>query len=150
MSKPRYPWWGYAKSMVRRYPGLRKEYNELLEQSVVPGYSAAPSGGGDVRKVECTALRQLPKPYQQELESVESAVRHTKAFKDGQERMQLIDLIYWRQTHTLSGASLKCNVDYSTGKRWHNDFIRCVGAFYGLLPMDDRTENEKNLEFPKS
>ena len=41
-------------------------------------------------------------------------------------------------------------VDYSTGKRWHNDFIRCVGAFYGLLPMDDRTENEKNLEFPKS
>lgn len=136
--------------MVRRYPGLRKEYNELLEQSVVPGYSAAPSGGGDVRKAECTALRQLPKPYQQELESVESAVRHTKAFKDGQERMQLIDLIYWRQTHTLSGASLKCNVDYSTGKRWHNDFIRCVGAFYGLLPMDDRTENEKNLEFPKS
>ena len=150
MSKPRYPWWSYAKSMVRRYPGLRKEYNEIIEQSVVPGYSPAPGGGGDPRKAESAALRELPRPYQQELESVESAVRHTKAFKDGSERIQLIDLIYWRQTHTLSGASLKCNVDYSTGKRWHNDFIRCVGAFHGLLPVADRSETEKNIEFPKS
>lgn len=150
MSEPRYPWWGYAKSMVRNYPGLRKEYNELIAQSVVPGYSAAPGGGGDPRKVESAALRVLPSPYQKEMESVESAIRHTKVFKDGEERIKLIDLIYWRRTHTLSGAALKCNVDYSTGKRWHRDFIRCVGAFHGLLPVADRTESEKNIDFLKS
>lgn len=150
MSEPRYPWWGYAKSMVRNYPGLRKEYNELITQSVVPGYSAAPGGGGDPRKAESAALRVLPSPYQKEMESVESAIRHTKVFKDGEERIKLIDLIYWRRTHTLSGAALKCNVDYSTGKRWHRDFIRCVGAFHGLLPVADRTETEKNIDFLKS
>ena len=150
MSEPRYPWWGYAKSMVRNYPGLRKEYNELIAQSVVPGYSAAPGGGGDPRKAESAALRVLPSPYQKEMESVESAIRHTKVFKDGEERIKLIDLIYWRRTHTLSGAALKCNVDYSTGKRWHRDFIRCVGAFHGLLPVADRTETEKNIDFLKS
>lgn len=136
--------------MVRRYPGLRKEYNELIEQSVVPGYSAVPGGGSDQRKAECAALRELPRPYQQELESVESAVRHTKAFKDGSERIALIDLMYWRRTHNLVGASIQCNVDESTGKRWHNDFIRCVGAFHGLLPLADRKESEKNIDFPKS
>lgn len=150
MSEPRYPWWGYAKSMVRNYPGLRKEYNELIAQSVVPGYSAAPGGGGDPRKAESAALRELPSPYQKEMESVECAIRHTKVFKDGEERIKLIDLIYWRRTHTLSGAALKCNVDYSTGKRWHRDFIRCVGAFHGLLPVADRTETEKNIDFLKS
>lgn len=150
MSKPRYPWWSYAKSMVRRYPGLRKEYNEIIEQSVVPGYSPAPGGGGDLRKAESAALRQLPRPYQQELESVESAIRHTKAFKDGGDRIMLIDLMYWRRTHNLVGASIQCHVDESTGKRWHNDFIRCVGAFHGLLPLADRKGNEKNIEFPKS
>ena len=136
--------------MVRNYPGLRKEYNELITQSVVPGYSAAPGGGGDPRKAESAALRVLPSPYQKEMESVESAIRHTKVFKDGEERIKLIDLIYWRRTHTLSGAALKCNVDYSTGKRWHRDFIRCVGAFHGLLPVADRTETEKNIDFLKS
>ena len=136
--------------MVRNYPGLRKEYNELITQSVVPGYSAAPGGGGDPRKAESAALRVLPSPYQKEMESVESAIRHTKVFKDGEERIKLIDLIYWRRTHTLSGAALKCNVDYSTGKRWHRDFIRCVGAFHGLLPVADRTETEKNIDLLKS
>lgn len=146
MSNTRYGWWGYAKDMIRRYPALRKEYDEMLEQNIVPHYSAVPGGGGATRKVEGVALRTLPKPYQQELESVSSAVRHTQAFRDGDERIKLISLVYWKQTHTLSGAALQCNVDYSTAKRWHKDFVRCVGAFHGLLPAADRAENEKNLE----
>lgn len=145
MSKPRYGWWSYAKDMIRRYPLLQKEYNSLLEQSIVPQYSGMPGGSGESRKVEAVALRTLPSPYQKELESVECAVRYTQAFDDGAERVKLISLVYWRQTHTLEGAALKCHVDYSTARRWNRDFVRCVGAFHGLLPVADRSDTEKTI-----
>ena len=145
MSNPRYGWWSYVKDMIRRYPALCKEYDELLEQSIVPHYSAIPGGGSETRKAESVALRTLPFPYQKEMDSVGAALRHTQVFRDGEERIRLISLVYWKQSHTLTGAAMKCHVDYSTAKRWHKDFIRCVGAFHGLLPENDREEDEKTI-----
>ena len=118
MSNPKYDWWSYVKGMIRRYPKLRKQLEFCAE---------------------------LPSPYQEEYDSVTLACRHTETIDAGAERMRLISLIYWKKTHTLSGAALQCSVDYSTAKRWHKDFIRAVGAYYGLLPASDRTNTEMNL-----
>lgn len=137
MSKPRYGWWSYAKDMIRRYPALCKEYEDLHAQCIIPQYSGMPTGGGNARKVEAVAVRTLEQPYQKELDSVEAAVRFTGSYKDGDERLRLIELVYWKRSHTLTGAAMQCHVDYSTAKRWHNDFIRCVGMFFGLLPKEE-------------
>lgn len=32
MSKPRYPWWSYVKSMARRYPKLKRSAGTINEQ----------------------------------------------------------------------------------------------------------------------
>lgn len=65
------------------------------------------------------------KPFQNE--AVSRAVADTKSLVDGTERLSLIDLVFWKQTHTLAGAALMCNVSYDLAVMWHRDFIKLVG-----------------------
>lgn len=142
MSNPKYDWWGYVKGIIRRYPALRKDYDDIHTQCIVPHYSGMPSGGGDPRKVESVASRTLPGVQQKEFESMEAALRLTRSFKDGAERIELIDLMFWRKTHTLAGAALKVHVSERTAQRWHADFIKCVAGFYGFV-LDEKEKTEK-------
>ena len=110
MSKPRYDWWSYVKGMIRRYPELRRRYGALREGRLTADYSGMPRGGGDGRAVETT-----------------------EHYRNGQERLKVIELVLWKKTHNLQGAALQipCHVD--TAKVWHGDFIRLVASYYGLM-----------------
>ena len=94
VSRPRYDWWGYAKGMIRRYPGA------------------------------VTA---------RERRAVSEAVRQTLAMPDGEARMHLVDVIFWRRSHTLSGAAELCHVSERTARRWHTDFILLTAREFGLM-----------------
>ena len=65
------------------------------------------------------------KPFQ--CQAVKQAVDDTKSLDDGTERLNLINLVFWKQTHTLAGAALECHVSYETAVSWHRDFIKAVG-----------------------
>ncbi len=67
-----------------------------------------------------------------ERESVQRAIEKTKLLRNGEERLKLIDLVFWKQSHTLMGASYQCNISYETAVKWHGDFIRLVGIEMGL------------------
>lgn len=133
MSKPRYDWWPYAKGMIRRYPALKQEYDALHEQSITARYSGMPSGGGDGRTLERTAIRELPKTKQREFEAVKAAIARTSQLPNGKDRMQVVDLVLWKRSHTVEGAALAVPCAVSTAKAYHGDFIRAVAAEYGLL-----------------
>lgn len=68
-----------------------------------------------------------------ERSAVEAAVKETEQLADGGERLRLIDLVLWKQTHTLQGAALACYVSERTAQEWHRQFIRLVGQKRGLL-----------------
>lgn len=136
MSKPHYKWWGYAKSMIRDYPTLSREYDDLHSQSITQSYSGMPRGPSDGRGLERIAIRELPSTKQREYESVKMAIRDTQTCANGADRLRLIDLVYWRQTHTLKGAVKRIPCGVATGKRWNGDFIRLVAAYYGLMDGD--------------
>ena len=74
---------------------------------------------------EITAHSCRLKPFQ--ADAVKQAVDETKSFVDGTERLKLIDLVFWKQTHTLAGAACECNVSYDLAVIWHRDFIKAVG-----------------------
>ena len=67
-----------------------------------------------------------------ESEAVQRAIEKTKLLRDGEERLKLINLVFWKQSHTLFGASYQCNISYETAVKWHGDFIRLVGIEMGL------------------
>lgn len=137
MSKPRYKWWGYIKAVIRSYPGLKKEYEDLHEQSITAKISGMPCGGGVSRGTEDIAVRELSYTKQREYEAVRRAVEATRLMKTGKDRIELVDMVFWKKSHTLSGAAYKLSISETTAQRYHGEFIRLVARHYGLLDKED-------------
>lgn len=123
-------WRERAKRMIEAYPQLLKEKNELLSQPVTPNYNGMPGSHEAGRKTENTALQTLPREQQRMLDAVERAKTFTGRYQNSKQRMQLIDLVYWKKTHTLHGAAAKLHYSYDTIQEWNADFIKLVAAFY--------------------
>lgn len=133
MSKPRYNWWGHAKNLIRDYPELKQQYDDLHRQKVTQNYSGMPGGSGSGRTTEDIATRELPKCKQREYDAVSMAIDSTRRLPYGNDCLKMIELVYWKQTHTLAGAALVLNIHPQTGKNWNGDFIRRVGRNMGWL-----------------
>lgn len=97
--------------------------------------ATAPPGRSNncTRTVETAALRQLPPEEQRELDAVSAAIQTTARYRNGALRIKLIDLIYWRGTHSLTGAALAIHVSTPTARLWHNGFIELVDAYMRIL-----------------
>lgn len=138
MSKPRYDWWGYVKGMIRRYPALREEYQDLHSTSMVADYSGLPRGGGEARALESLAIRELPSTKQREYEAVRRAVEATERFRNGRDRLKVIQYVFWsgyKGRDILRCAALSIPCCYDTAQTYHEEFIYLVANFYGLLDV---------------
>ena len=127
MSSPRYDWWPYVKGMIRRYPELRRT-------KMSPNLTGMPSAHGQTSDpVADAALRELPEINRRELEAVQQAIEETRTLPNGKERLEMVRLVFWKKTHTLEGAAMKCHVSYVTARRWHGEFIKRTAQAFGLL-----------------
>lgn len=133
MSKPRYKWWSYAKAMIRDYPALCAELEELH----APGVSSLPlafvRSAGFTRNTEAIAIRELPKNRQREYEAVRRAVLQTGQLHSADTRLGLVDLVFWKRSHNITGAAQKLYISQSTAKSYSAEFITLVGKNFGLL-----------------
>lgn len=128
MSESKEPWWNYVKKVIRAYPDYRRELARLRRAvKITPKYNANGGGGGVSTPTEDLALMELPRKEQLRLEAVEKAIDDTRKLPNGKWRVEIIDRVYFRKSHTLTGAANCCHVSYGTAKRWHADFIRMVG-----------------------
>jgi hypothetical protein len=128
MSKPRYKWWPYVRKIIYEWPNLREWHDDGLTQSVTRTYdrSVGSAGNAQTRAVEGLVVRVLSKQEEKEYAAVAQAIELTGYCVDGGQRLDLIGFVFWRRSHTLSGAAQKVNVSYVTAKRWQGDFIREV------------------------
>lgn len=120
--------------MVRNYPIWKAQYNELHSQSCVAELSGMPKGGNVSRTTENIALLQLPPAIQNEHDAVTRAVDITMLLPDGEKRVELIRLMYWKGKKLgITDAISQIGVSEITGKRWHGAFIRLVGECAGYM-----------------
>lgn len=76
-----------------------------------------------------------------EKQAVESAINHTATLNNGAERLRIVDMVFFRQTHQLAGAAMSIPCSYSTAKRWQREFIRQVAyEFFGKIAKDEPSE----------
>lgn len=71
-----------------------------------------------------------------ETRAIESAIAETESLVGGRERMQVIQMVFIKKTHTLQGAALNVPCSYETAKGWTQQFIRAVAKAFecqGLL-----------------
>lgn len=137
MSKPRYIWWGYAKNMVRRYPELKEEYNDRKNQRTTRNFESTVKGTEASRTTENVALRQLPPSKQAEYDAVTKAIEKTKEKNNGEIRLVLIDMVFWKQSHTLDGAAYKIGYSYDMARKYQQEFLRLVGLYRGLMDYEE-------------
>lgn len=135
MSKPRYKWWSYVKGVIREYPALKDKYNDLHSTNMIAQYES--TGGGRSCDISDptgqTAIRELPKQEQREYEAVRMAISTTERYKNGRDRLIVINMVLWKKSHTLDGAALYVPCDLRTAKQWHGDFIRQTAMYLGLM-----------------
>lgn len=123
-------WRSRAKNAIRRYPELLKAERELHSGKVTPAYSGMPMGGEASRTTELIALRQLPRNEQRDLDAVRAALDTiTRQYKNADLRRDMIDIVYWRRTHTIDGAALILHISTSTAHLWDRDLIKLVDAY---------------------
>lgn len=133
MSTPRYDWWSYVKGIIRRYPALKELHDSLMSQQITPVYSPTIGGRAPGRSTEDAVLAGMGKTGMREYYAVASAINITQAQRDGEAKIKLVNLIYWKGTHSLVGATMECHVSERVGREWHRQFIRLVAKEYGLL-----------------
>lgn len=61
-----------------------------------------------------------------EIMAVQKAIEATEKLPNGQARLKVIDLVLWKRTHTLEGASLQIPCCERTARYWQSDFIKLV------------------------
>lgn len=99
----KYDWWGYVKSMIRKYP----------ERKSSPPLDSTTAG--------------------REYIAVCNAIYSVERYDNGRERLAIIDLVFWKHSHTLEGAALQVPCSYRTAQRYHEQFIKSVAKEFGLL-----------------
>lgn len=134
MSKPRELWYDYVRRVIRTYPALKREYDNLQSMAVTPRYDANGGGSGQGRTVEQLALRELSPEKQRYFTAVHSALEKTQRIARGRRepRCRFLTLYHFRQTHTMEGAAAACYVSYATARRWNQEFMRLVARNLGL------------------
>ena len=84
-------------------------------------------GGTNSNPVERAVVDRLTDKEQRRYDAVRDAISETERMKHGHQRMELIDRVYWKRSHTLYGAAMCVGVSDRTGQRWNAEFIRRVG-----------------------
>ena len=79
-----------------------------------------------------------------EMEAVRRACERTLRLPDGRNRLDLIELVFWKRSHNLQGAAMKVSVSDRTALRWHGDFIKAVAReFFGEEALEYEKKNHK-------
>ena len=133
MSKPRDNWRPYVINVLRDYLLYKRIDREAHSQKITAQYNKGRGGSGASRTTETAALRTgLTRQQERELEAVEKAIRSTRRGPDGKIRLKVVELVYFRDTHTIEGAAQQVHVSYWTAQKWTDSFIRLVGKNLGL------------------
>lgn len=119
--------------MIRAYPSLKSEYDELHCQSMVADNSGMPKAHSSTRTTENIAMRQLPEDDQKDYDAVTKAIEVVKRHPDGAQKLALIRYVYWcEKEHTVGHAAPRIGVSEATAKRWHGEFVKLVAKNRGF------------------
>lgn len=132
MGKAKEDWWRSAKEMLKRYPRIKREHDDLHQQRLTVELTGMPRGGGTARGTEMIALLQLPSALEKEYQDITDALQITKTYPDGEIRAKLIELTYFKHGGIkMEHAAYKANISYATAKRWHKEFMYLLAKLHG-------------------
>lgn len=112
------------------------EYRATLMPSNTPHYGLEAAGGqsGSGRPTEALGVKLSTNPYILEIERAVLAIQYVTD-RLTPERLRLIDLVYWRGTHTVEGAAAMLHVSRRTAYNWRNEVLTAIAAELGYTTL---------------
>lgn len=144
---PKYWWMEAVRRAIVSYPSLKAKKDELQTMNVTPAVKSITGpggktmnvyptggGGGNSRKTENVALRELPPMEEKTLSAVSTALEATSLLADGRHRVALIRTYWWKMEHrNMDRAAAWVNVSARTAHRWNNAFVWTVAMEMGFV-----------------
>lgn len=127
---------GYVEWELEHYRDNEKQlesYKNSLMPSSISNYNLNSGGkGGMSNPTEKAAVKMADSVYIQTLERNIAAIG--RALKKCDETdYKLIDLVYWRNTHTIPGAALKVNLSIPGAYKRINKILCSLALEMGLI-----------------
>jgi len=145
MSRPRYWWWGTIKALIRQYPKMREAMQDQLPAAATARYGPQTPQNGAGRALEGAVVKRLSDREVQDYEAVRAAIRETAKMENGEARLAIIDLLYWkRYWKTIDGAAYEVGYSTDRAEDFHGEFIRLVGFYMGYLPRE-KVRRKRNV-----
>lgn len=120
-------WKTEARKALYQYPRLKRAQADLTAQQITPVYGGTAVQHGASRVTENVALRSpLTEREESIISAVEFAMRMQSRYYNAEARLKMMQLVFFRQTHTLQGAALECGYNINTIKAWSNEVLTAV------------------------
>ena len=119
-------WRRQARRALRDYPRLKKKQTET-EQQITPVYGGSVVQHEASRVTENIALRStLSDAESNVIAAVEFAMSMQGAYYNADARLKMLELVYYKKTHTLQGAALECGYSIETVWKWNTEVLAAV------------------------
>lgn len=129
---------GIVEYQLEHYHDSRRQLKEAerdMLPSNTPNYSFSPAAHSDTnRTTENTAVKIMANRYLVEIEKTVIAIEYiTSRLSD--EDKKLIDLVYWKGTHTITGAGMALHMTQRTAYRHIDAVLTALAREMGLIPL---------------
>lgn len=115
-----------ARWALKQYPKLKRKQGEN-DMQITPVYGGAAVQHSASRTTENVALRSnLTEREENIISAVEFAIRMQNYYPNGDQRMKMIEMVYFRKTHTLAGAAEVCHYSVDAVFRWNVEILTAV------------------------
>ncbi len=119
-------WRSEARAALRQYPKLKRRQGEN-EMQITPVYGGAAVQHSASRTTENVALRStLTEREENIISAVEFMLNMQRRYANSAERLRMVELVYFKHTHTIDGAADIVHYSPDALWRWNGEILTAV------------------------
>ena len=119
-------WRSEARTALRLYPKLKRRQGEN-EMQITPAYGGAAVQHSASRTTEDVALRStLTEREENIISAVEFMLSMQRRYANSNERLRMVELVYFKHTHTIDGAADVVHYSPDALWRWNGEILTAV------------------------
>ncbi len=128
---------GYIEWQLEHYHEDKRQLEEHkrdMMPQVTPNYSPQTGGTGISNPTESAAIRMLTSQYIGSLERSTAAITRVLAGLDDTDK-QMVDLVYWKRSHTVVGAGMRVGYSRTQSYKRINNILYLVALELGVVTV---------------
>ena len=119
-------WRSEARTALRLYPKLKRRQGEN-DMQITPVYGGAAVQHSASRTTEDVALRStLTEREENIISAVEFMLSMQRRYANSKERLRMVELVYFKHTHTIDGAADVVHYSPDALWRWNGEILTAV------------------------